>query len=340
MLPKQFQDLLEKFSRGACSQEEEQLIIDWYNRIGQSDKNALAEDEKEQVEETLWAAIRPAQVKKRTWFPLLTRAAAITIPLIIGALYYFNRQPISDHATPRREALSSQDADTQFRNDGKTRQKIMLSDGSEVILQPSSEIALSKDFGKSARELRLKGEAFFQVRRDEHRPFVVYSNEVVTRVLGTSFRVRAYENDREITVAVRSGRVSVYASKGRNKTSDVNSGAGYSEVILTPNQQMVYHREKEQVSKQLVEKPEVILPNSNLFHMQFENASVGEIFDVLEENYGVEIRYDKNLLDNCRLTTSMSDEGLYERIEVICKAIGASYVIDNDAVITIKSNGC
>jgi transmembrane sensor len=111
------------------------------------------------------------------------------------------------------------------------------------------------------------------------------------------------------------------------------------EVILTPNQQLVYHREKKVASRQLVANPEIILPNSDLFNMKFENAQVEEIFHVLEENYGVEIRYDKDALKNCRLTTSMSDEGLYERIEIICRAIGASYSCD-EAVITIRSNGC
>jgi hypothetical protein len=337
MLPKQFQDLLEKFSRGACSQEEEQLIIDWYNSIGQPEKGAFHEDQKGQVEEKLWAAIKPSP-KKRPWLPLLTRAAIITVPLLAVAVYYFSRQPLSEYISPRYEAFTSEESDTRFKNQGSTGQKITLSDGTEVLLQPASEIALSNDFGKTSRELRLKGEAFFQVQRDEHRPFVVHSNEVVTRVLGTSFNVRAYEHDGEITVAVRSGKVSVYANN--NKTSGVNRARAYKEVILTPNQQMIYHREREEVSKQVVEKPEVILPNSNLFHMQFENAAVSKIFEVLEENYGIEIRYDEDILNNCRLTTSMSDEGLYERIEVICKAIGASYVIDNDAVITIKSNGC
>src|SRR5688500_16512792 len=100
MLPKQFQDLLEKFSRGACSREEEQLIIDWYNRIGQSEKIVLPDEEKEQVEEALWAAIKPASTQKRAWLPVLTRAAAISIPLLAGALYYFSRQPVSEQLTP------------------------------------------------------------------------------------------------------------------------------------------------------------------------------------------------------------------------------------------------
>jgi ferric-dicitrate binding protein FerR (iron transport regulator) len=339
LLPDQFQQLLEKFSRGGCSPEEEQLVIDWYNNIGRSEKSHLREEEKAVVEERLWSAINPDAARKRTWLPLLTRAAAVTIPLMAATIFFIGRQSVSDLITmPGTEEMLSNDAQGVFRNDGQTARTIALSDGSEVVLQPSSEIIVDRDFGGATREVRLKGEAFFKVHRNPGKPFVVYSNEVVTRVLGTSFNICAYESDREITVAVRTGKVSVYTNK--SKDSGVNSAQPYHEVILTPNQQMVYHRVKEEVSKELVKKPEIILPNSDLFRMQFENAEVSKILEVLQENYGVVIRYDEEMLNHCRLTTSMSDEGLYERIEVICKAIGASYLIDDDAAITIKSSGC
>ena len=64
-----------------------------------------------------------------------------------------------------------------------------------------------------------------------------------------------------------------------------------------------------------------------------------KILDVLMENYGVDIQYDAQKLTNCTLTTSLNNEGLYERINVICKAIGATYEIV-DTVIYIESNGC
>src|SRR5690606_23322087 len=123
------------------------------------------------------------------------------------------------------------------------------------------------------REVRLKGEAFFNVHRDPEKPFMVYADEVVTRVLGTSFNVRAYEDDGEITVAVRTGKVSVYAQKS-NAAGEIEE----SETILTPNQQMVYHKLAEKISKQPVENPEILLPGSDLFSMHFENDEVSKIF--------------------------------------------------------------
>lgn len=341
MFQHKFQELLEKYSRGACTPEEEQFIIDWYNRIGQDERLFFPAEEKARVEEKLWSAINPHPVQKRNWLPILRRAAIITIPLLVLAGFFLQRDEISTLITPTfKDAFQSGVFEKRVYNEGRIPRQLTLADGSEVILQPESEILVSirDDFNKSSREVRLKGEAFFSVKRDPEKPFIVYTNEVVTKVLGTSFNIRAYERDPEITVAVKTGKVSVYAGKGSRSGQKQQSQS--REVILTPNQQLVYHREREVAVKQLVEKPEIILPDSNLFRMQFENADVSEIFQVLEENYGIHIRYDKVLLNNCKLTTSMSDEGLYERIEVICKAIGASYSIDDDAVITIKSNGC
>ena len=338
MTPEQFQELLKKFSRGACTPAEEQLIIDWYDNIGENDPVPPEEEQSAGVGDRIWSAINPQpEIPKRKRFTGLSRAAIIVLPLLALGLIYLNRQSFTSLITPLQHEIAVVEPKARvYKNADSKPLKISLTDGSTVVLEPSSEIVVNKDFGVSSREVQLRGEGFFQVTPNANKPFLVYASEVVTRVLGTSFHIRAYENDGEVTVAVKTGKVSVYANKNKTSRQVMQS----AEVILTPNQQMVYHRIREVISKTLVEKPEIILPNSNLFRMQFDNAEVSEIFDVLEENYGVVIDYDRKLLANCRLTTSMSDEGLYERIEVICKALGASYSIDDDAVITIKSSGC
>ena len=332
MLPDQFQQLLEKFSRGTCTPEEEQLINEWYQNIDAREKAFLPHGEKDLIEEKLWSTINPRPTSpKRHWL----LSAAVLVPVLVTIALYFTHQG-STRSHPGQDKVASSLETKRYQNKGSGPLNISLADGSTVSLQPMSQLTLGENFGATSREVHLVGEGFFIVSRDEARPFMVYANEVVTRVLGTSFNVRAYEDDKEVTVAVKSGKVSVFANKNRSSVTVTES----PEVILTPNQQMVYHRVREVISKQLVEKPEIVLPESDLFTMQFENEEVSRILDVLQRNYGVEIRFDRDVLDNCKLTTSMSDEGLYERIAVICKAIGASYSIDDQAVITIKSNGC
>ena len=335
MLPDQFRLLLEKFSRGACTPEEEQVVMEWYQNIGAKDIPLDQEEQVEMMEQKIWAEINPQPARPgRNW---IRRAAIIGLPLLAAIGLYFNRHAVSSLVTaPKTASTPIQQNETVYRNLGTSPMQLSLADGSSVVLQSSSELTLNSEFGRTTREVHLKGEAFFNVFRDETKPFVVYTDEVITRVLGTSFNVRAYEDGGDITVAVKSGKVSVYANKHKTSRQVMHS----PEVILSPNQQVVYHRQGEVISKQLVAQPEIILPNSDLFKMQFENAEVTAILDVLQRNYGVEIRFDRHVLGNCKLTTTMSDEGLYERIAVICKAIGAAYSIDEGAVITIKSDGC
>ena len=73
--------------------------------------------------------------------------------------------------------------------------------------------------------------------------------------------------------------------------------------------------------------------------MEYDGASAATLFDVLEENYGITIIYDKQALSNCILTTSLAEEGIYERIKIICEAIGAHYEIEGTSIV-IHSSGC
>lgn len=335
MHPDQFQELLSRFSKGRCTPEEEKFVVDWYNAIGRFEDTALDDAQRQAIQQRIWSAINPERFEKSNT-SYLKWAAVIVVPLLALAGYIGIRS-MDRSVSPRSVADASAGSPIRYYNDGSEARTINLTDGSVVVLKPLSELIVNNDFKDKTREVRLKGEAFFKVQRDPQKPFIVYANEVVTKVLGTSFNIKAYENESDITVAVTTGKVAVYANK--QKTSGNGVDFQTPEVILTPNQEMVYHRGGDVLAKKLVDKPEIILPDSHLFRMKFENTPVPEIFEMLKKNYGVEIQYDKMLMTNCKLTTSMSDEGLYERIEVICKAIGASYTV-HDAVIVIKSNGC
>lgn len=347
MRSEEFKELLDRHARGECDPQEEKLINDWYESIGDKEKEeveiALAEHNNIKDREIrLWSKINPqATSHKRSFFPLFRKMAAAILLLAVAGLGIYL---MSGKATLHEKIAALKEGeiltDKSFHlivNNEKYPRKITLEDGSTVILQPSSEIRYSKKFESTHREVYFTGEAFFKVKRDVHRPFIVYSNEVVTRVLGTSFNIRAYRHDKEITVAVKTGRVSVYKASDDQSISETPSES--QAVILTPNQQVIYDRHQDKVFKQLVENPEIVLPNPTLFTMNYDGVPVTRILEVLEENYGVNIEFDEEMLSACVLTTSMTDEGLYERIDVICRAINADYKIEN-AVIYIRGRGC
>jgi len=217
---------------------------------------------------------------------------------------------------------------------------IKLPDESNVELSPDSRIAYANNFDSSeTRDVYLSGEAFFQVTKNPARPFRVFANEIVTKVLGTSFFVRSFENDTIIQVTVRTGKVSVYSQSADNvkQTKTPNRLGG---IILTPNQELVYKKANQEFRKTLLEQPEVINDDvASLKNMLYDDTPVVQVFNQLSKIYGINIVYDDQLLKKCTVTGDLRNEVFYKKLDLICKAIGANYEIIDGQVI-IQTNGC
>jgi hypothetical protein len=234
----------------------------------------------------------------------------------------------SDHMT------MVSDENRSFDNSSVEPKEISLPDGSKVTLQPGGKISYHTSSDRSSREVFLEGEAFFDVKRDVLRPFLVHSQEVTTKVLGTSFTVKAERDGRSITVSVKTGKVSVYTHRGNSGPS-----AKSTETILTPNQQIVYNRHENKVARMLVENPRQLIPAEEIRKWHFEDAPVMEIFHALEKVYGVNIEFDAKTLSGCTLTTSISDGSIYNRLDIICKAIGTTYTVEETKIV-VRGSGC
>ena len=213
---------------------------------------------------------------------------------------------------------------------------VHLSDGTTVALENNSRLKYRKHYqGAALREVYLKGEAFFQVAKSPTQPFLVHSNEVVTRVLGTSFRVKAPDGQGEVTVSVKTGKVSVYTlGKG-----DAGEESQKNAVILLPNQQATYMRDHESFGKGLIAEPEIILPSLNEADFTFDDTPIAEVFEVLENAYGIDIIFDEEVMNNCFITAPLGSEPLFEKLKIICRAIGARYETI-DAKVVVTSAGC
>jgi transmembrane sensor len=142
-------------------------------------------------------------------------AAAVLLLCMIGGWYFGFRK-----TSTQPFAYTSVVASKQLIEHTNTSQKplvLTLPDGSHVTIASGSRISYAHTFGSAdtakngaMRDVYLLGEAFFEVTRNPHRPFRVFANEIVTKVLGTSFTVRSFEKDTTIQVTVRTGKVSVY----------------------------------------------------------------------------------------------------------------------------------
>lgn len=213
-----------------------------------------------------------------------------------------------------------------------------LSDGSKLILKPDSKISFPEKFLAEKREVYLSGEAFFQVSKDPKRPFLVYANELVTKVLGTSFAINARNAHNKTTVEVTEGKVSVFRQTDFSETKNPKALQSKG-MVLTANQKMVYEDESSNMLKTLRDKPEVVISNEKPKTFDFVNIPASTVLNDLKDAYQVDIIFDKDLLNDCPVTASLTRQSLFEKLDIICEVIEAHYEM-LDGRIVVYSKGC
>ncbi|MBN8824661.1 MULTISPECIES: FecR family protein [unclassified Spirosoma] len=267
-----------------------------------------------------------------------TRAAAVLVLVLgIGWTVWSVRQSARP-ATYAELVNASSTKLIEKVNTTNTPLVVGLPDGSRVTLQPASRISFSNQFQGTKREVYLTGEAFFDVHKNPAKPFYVYANELVTKVLGTSFTVRSYESQANAQVVVRTGRVSVFARKDWQR-AEKEANSDIPGVVLTPNQQVVFSRLEGHFRRTIIPNPAIIDSRFSRNVFVYDDTPVAQAFTQLEEAYGVDIVFDEQLLKQCTLTAKFQDEPLLEKLNLICQTIKASYQIV-DAQIVISAQGC
>jgi len=264
----------------------------------------------------------------RRWWAV---AASVLILVSAGAGIWYT----SSRNTPPPLSLSEAIAVSpvagkgliQCRNQSNKPQRIYLVDGSIVTLEPHSTLSYETLLGQKSREVTLSGNAFFEIAGDPKRPFLVRTGDIVTQVLGTSFRENADPSQEDVHVAVSTGKVSVY------KEADFNKGKK-AFFILLPHQEAIFHRKERNLAfKPNAEEKMLQLPAVESETLNFDDAPVIAILDSLEKMYHVHIQYNKDSLQQCRLTTSLQEEKLADKLDIICKAINAAYHIEGNAIV-------
>ena len=223
-------------------------------------------------------------------------------------------------------------------NTGTKTKLVLLADGSSILLQPNSRISYPKAFTRqNKREVYLVGEAFFEVAKDPDSPFFVYADNLITKVLGKSFTVRAYDK-KTVDVTVKTGRVSVFTRTDRERVEKQESRQLIG-LVLTPNQRVHFNRDESQLFRSLVDSPTMLDMPIQQAMFEFSGTPITRVFAALEKAYGVEIVFDAEVMKNCYITASLDDEPLFEKLTMICQTLDAQYE-QMDGKILITSKGC
>ncbi|OQP58111.1 hypothetical protein A3860_07225 [Niastella vici] len=342
-----FRELLIRYINGAATSAEKALIDHWYEGLYNNNLPVLKQSALDNIEQEMWAYIEKAgnlpvedavipsihrSIRRKRLYYLT--AAAIIIGLIISgyALFFPTSQPFTYEKSRQQHKLA------ESVNNTTTPLRITLEDGSYVILKPNSRIAYTHKADPVKREVYLEGAAFFQVAKDPARPFFVYTNELVTKVLGTSFDVQAFPHDKTIRVIVHTGKVTVYQRKNSQAAQEL---AKSSATIITPNQQVLFNRQQESIIRSISLQPqEINIPSSKSNSAQvFTNARASDVLVSIQNAYGIPVIFDEELLRHCSFTGAFTNESFFERINLVCKAIEAKYE-QADGMVVITGHDC
>lgn len=155
--------------------------------------------------------------------------------------------------------------------------KVILPDGSVVCLNSGSVLRYDPAFaGKKNRDVYLAGEGYFEVQKNEKKPFIVHTDHISVKVLGTVFNVRAYKEDPNVEVALLKGRVNVF-SKSETKGN----------VMLQPNQRAVYDKHSKQLYSDAIDSETIAQWTTG--RLSFVNTSLEKILQNVERKYNVRI---------------------------------------------------
>lgn len=218
------------------------------------------------------------------------------------------------------------------------RIRLTLEDGTKVLLEPNSRLEIAQDFGKKNRTVRLLGSGFFEVAKNQQKPFLVYTEETITRVLGTSFWVRAPKvagKVQTVRVDVRTGRVEV----ARLPQTKPVSAAAIPALVLKPNQQATFDLARINWEVSLSDAPEVLPEAQKTTSFTFIETPVEQVLAALSKAYGIDVIASPTAIKGCKVTLSLDDLSLFEKLKIITTTINATYIEEN-AQILISGSGC
>jgi transmembrane sensor len=327
MTKQEFNLLSNKYLQGLCTEEEVVLLLGWSKKLDFENQLKISSGEKDEIKSRIWKNIQSGMPHKH-----FSKTAKIGIGVITAlAACLLIVFLLNDQTTEILTSKSANLSGMEMKNMTLVDQKILLKDGSLVILKPQSSLNYGKDFNVKKREVFLIGQAFFKVKRNVTKPFVVHSGDLNTEVLGTSFWVKSSARNNQIEVSVTSGKVSVYS----NKVNDNVNG-----VILTRNQKVVFDIVSKTINPSIVDNPlPSLTPEFAKDHMVFQATPLQTVLSTMAKHYGLEIISINPKSNECQITADLNGLPMFTQLDLICKSIAATYE-KRGTVIFITGEGC
>ena len=327
--------LINKFLSGSLTKEESQQLELWLekdikNRVEFENIVAHLNHQDTEIEATkarvfnkvisTKSDLKDSRLTNRQKLQYILKVAAVfiivfgSILMLIQPNYLLNTQSevTQNHAASQIEKETAYGQQLSFK----------LPDGTMVKLNAGSKLIYPKNFTDQSREVTLIGEGYFDVKRDEKRPFPIQANNINIRVLGTSFNVRSYSDEDNISVGVRSGLVSV---------SSLN---GDQEMLLHENDLANYSSKTDKLQKDIIDESALVFGWIDR-ELVLKDYTIDQILVELSRWYNVEFKLEGKLDMSRKFTTRYNDPTLKSVLESLSYVYEFNYEI-NEKTVTLK----
>lgn len=289
----------------------------------------------QQAEENPWL-LEGAQKRDRTRTTWLIAASL----LLIGAAAWFFYQPAS--TTPRAQAMVHAPlSEITTKNGSKTR--IQLPDGTQVWLNAGSKLTYEKNFGNTLREVTLIGEGFFDVVRNEHKPFIIHTAKMDVKVLGTRFNVKSYPNDKTTEAALIHGSIEVTLHdrpvekiilKPNEKIVVANTDTAASSPINTTTTVHPEHESKVAIKNLTYQHSDSAIAETSWVDNKliFVDESFADLALQMERWYGITIQITHKKLEKLRFTGVFKEETIEEAMRALKITAHFNYTIHGKSI--------
>ena len=230
-------------------------------------------------------------------------AAAVMLPIVILiGLQMF------------REARLKKEAWVEIKTPFWTRAQFSLPDGTTGWLNSNSSIRYDMNFNVD-RQVTVTGEAFFDVFKDKRRPFIVNTNDVSLKVLGTRFNITSYEDDKNVEVVLEEGEL-VFNGKEKQKS-----------FTMKPNDLLIYNKTLMNFSTEVVQPQKYLSWTAG--KLVFRNDPLDVIASRLSRWYNIDVEIKGSVTEDLRLRATFVDEDVEEVLDLLKRSLPVDYKIVN-----------
>lgn len=341
--PREQQELMQILNQDESLQQQYDLL----NRIWKEKKGVIKEEDNDAARRTISRIINKAELEGKPIATLDRKSrlnrrtvwvAAASFALILFAGWIWKRSHISVKEEAKQEGLEARKG---------SRSRSLLPDGTTVWLNAGSKLYYENDFSGATREVRLEGEAFFDVVKQQDRPFIVHTSGIDIKVLGTAFNVKSYPEDKTVETTLYRGSVRVFRHEDAEKKA----------ILLKPNEKLILAKQAATKDEELSDKeisPSLVMKTPASFviahidsskkeserfetawlysRLEFRGDSFEELAKKLERWYNITIVFNDEKAKRLNFNGSFEDETVEQAFAALKSALPFKYTIKGNEI--------